>query len=787
MGEVLPIANTYSAHAPRYHALGFIPIPAKPDDKLPAVKWKELQPGMSRSELDELMSSHGGASCMGTVIPIMSPFCVLDFDDGAFKALCDNFPYQLPSNTPVARSGGVSESTGARDRYHVYYKWGRHRGIAKSIKEGELFSGIKVALKADKSFAVLPPSTHKSGNRYEWLPGQAPWEVDMQEIPELIVQAVLNHRGMDFDKYKPAKHDYKTIRELAQMRAGSGRDPYLISDLGWARNQEALGFDRTSPDISLLRKRAMYVNDLFGEPLPDAEVEKIVESSFKMWEAAAAAMDSGAASTKNGKAYEIHEIGVTERFADEVAPRLRYLTDRKTWCSYTGSFWEVQDKGYSGCAQKEVTRIARELPDEASAIQDESERMAMKKRLVKLRDSILGSVNKAKAIASYCEGSVPDRMGSFNTDKRLLNFANGTLSLTDYTLKPHDPLDMLTKSSGVAYDPSATCPKWEAFVLESLEGDPERVRYLQKALGYALTGDCARHMFFIMHGEGNNGKSVMMQTISRILNIGESGYVYPAKINSFLATRNSEDKIGNDVLDMAGHRLIYAEEPRRGVTFNDGLIKDLAAGGPQTGRRLHENMQNFSFIGKLFFLCNHLPNLSDTGRGLQRRVAVIPFGRGVANEKVDINLPDKLFTEASGILNWLLDGHKALLAEGDRSLLVATCPAVDEATQKYLASNNKIGQFIEDWCEVGTGYRERTALIRTGYEAWLDEYGYDKLASTQGIVNEGLATLGFGEPKKSHGNSVFVGLRLKESKLRQVESVYERRTGCKMDHDRTEY
>lgn len=769
MGEVLQIANTYSAYATQYHRLGFIPIPAKADTKAPLVRWKELQNGISPSQLGELVASHGSAACMGTVIPVMSPFFVLDFDDGAYKALCDGFPYALPTNTPVARSGGVSASTGERDRYHVYYKWGHHRSLAKSFKEGTLFDGVQVALKADRSFAVLPPSTHKSGNRYEWLPGQAPWEVNMQEPPELIIQALLMDRGVDFEKYKPSGHDYKTVRELANMR--EGRNSHMTSELGWVRRQTELGFDVASPDKDKLRAYAEKLNEMYAEPLDDSEVDKIVDSSFRMWQDEASA-ENVTTVTKNGKEYEINEVGVTDRFVDDMKGKMAYLADRKTWCMFNQKFWEVQQKDAIGPQEVAVEALVRGLPDEANPITDDDIRKATKKQLMKLKANILGNVGKVRSLITHCEGKTATVAARFNTNKELLNFANGTIDLDDYSFKPHSAADMLTKCAPAEYDPDAKCPRWESFLMEAFEGDEERVRYLQKALGYALTGNCDHMAFFVLHGQGNNGKSIMMHVLSNLLGRGEDGYAYPAKINSFLATRGTDDKIGNDILDMAGHRLVYAEEPRKNAVFNDGLLKDLSAGGPQTGRRLRENLQQFDFTAKLFFLCNHLPRLDDTGRGIKRRVCVIPFGKGIDDDKVDRHLPRKLIGEASGILNWLIAGHKALKAGGDQALSVQTCPAVAAATAKYLAENDLIGLFLEDCCDLGPGYSVKTALVRSCYEAWLNENGYDRASSAQGVVNDGLLSAGLGEPRKSHGESKFKGLKLKDEWVPRADSVY---------------
>src|SRR2546425_1193726 len=106
---------------------------------------------------------------------------------------------------------------------------------------------------------------------------------------------------------------------------------------------------------------------------------------------------------------------------------------------------------------------------------------------------------------------------AFDRDPWLLNVQTGTVDLRSGELHPHRREDLLTKLAPVVHDPVARCPRWERFLLEIMDGDETLVRYLQRVVGYTLSGDIRHHAFFLLYGTGANGKSTFLETLRALL------------------------------------------------------------------------------------------------------------------------------------------------------------------------------------------------------------------------------------------------------------------------------
>lgn len=180
--------------------------------------------------------------------------------------------------------------------------------------------------------------------------------------------------------------------------------------------------------------------------------------------------------------YQREEIGIGNIFADYFKPIARFNADRNIWYVYDGSVWQ-SDK--NALAVAELAKIlADELYKFALQIKDEDTRNRYIKRVQKLqlRKNRKTMVEDAKSVH-------PVRMSLFDSNHFLFNCENGTLDLNTLTFRAHDPGDFITKISPITYDPEATCPRWNQFVDEVMEGRVAVGRYLQKAVGYSLTGD----------------------------------------------------------------------------------------------------------------------------------------------------------------------------------------------------------------------------------------------------------------------------------------------------------
>ena len=162
-----------------------------------------------------------------------------------------------------------------------------------------------------------------------------------------------------------------------------------------------------------------------------------------------------------------------------------------------------------------------------------------------------------------------------------MNCSNGTLQLKTGQLRPHDRTDLITKLADVEFDETAECPLWGAFLHRIMEGDSELIRFLQRAVGYALTGDTSEQCLFIFHGSGANGKSTFLQTISSLL----ADYATQTPTETLLAKRRGS--IPNDVARLKGARFVVASEAEFGQHLAESLIKQLTGGDTLTARFLH--------------------------------------------------------------------------------------------------------------------------------------------------------------------------------------------------------
>jgi len=307
----------------------------------------------------------------------------------------------------------------------------------------------------------------------------------------------------------------------------------------------------------------------------------------------------------------------------------------------------------------------------------------------------------------------------FDADPMLLNVRNGTLDLRNGTLRPHDRADFLTRIAPVDFDPKATCPRWEQFTVEVFPDLGLRA-FVQRAIGYALTGSTAEQVFFLGQGAGSNGKDVLAEIISAMLGKGGDGYACAADFSSFLADPSrSGGSPRPDLVRLVGQRFVYSAEPDEGAKWSDGLLKQVTGESPLTARQLHKSSFEFMPSFKLWFSCNNLPRSRDTSAGFWRRVRLIPFTETFSGARRDPNLKQKLRAELSGILNWALAGLRAWQAEG-----LGTCAAVEARGAAYRLDSDPIGRWLVECCVVRQGCEATNEQLRRSLDEWSkDEAG----------------------------------------------------------------
>lgn len=277
----------------------------------------------------------------------------------------------------------------------------------------------------------------------------------------------------------------------------------------------------------------------------------------------------------------------------------------------------------------------------------------------------------------------------FDRDPFLLNCRNGVIDLKTGMLLKHNSLFYQTKICSVAYNPKAECPRWQQFLKEIFLEDIGMIHYIQKVIGYALTGSIKEECFFILYGTGGNGKSKFIEVISDILN----SYAVACSSKTILQKENSG--INNDVARLAGARFVRTSENNRNLNLDDSLMKSLTGGDKITARFLHCEHFEFRPMCKIFLSTNHKPGIGGTDDGIWRRIRMIPFDLKLKPEQIDRDLGDKLKLEAEGILNWAVEGCLLWQLDGLQSPL-----KVEKAILEYKEEEDRIGGFIEDECEI---------------------------------------------------------------------------------------
>ena len=241
-------------------------------------------------------------------------------------------------------------------------------------------------------------------------------------------------------------------------------------------------------------------------------------------------------------------------------------------------------------------------------------------------------------------------LADFDCDPMLFNVANGTLDLRTGTLRPHSRDDRLTRMVDVPYDPDARAELWHAFLWRITAQRVNLYKYLQRLVGYCLTGKVSEQVIVFLFGIGANGKSVFCETVAALL--GEYGM--QAQPELVMARRHGG--IPNDVAALRGRRLAQMNETTQGSRFDEAKLKHLTGGDSLTGRFLHREFFDFRPTHKLIIRGNHKPQISGTDDGIWRRLHLVPFEVQIPEAEWDRSLADKLRTELPGILLWAVQG-----------------------------------------------------------------------------------------------------------------------------------
>lgn len=452
--------------------------------------------------------------------------------------------------------------------------------------------------------------------------------------------------------------------------------------------------------------------------------------------------------------YGWNDIGNGYLFADWYKDVARYVPERKKWFFYDGRVWKPDIGNVK--VMEWCKNLADALMIYALSLEDER----IKKDYI---DFTKGwqSRHRRETILKDAATVFPAYWKEFDADPMLFNCLNGTLNLETRGFSSHNPAHMLTKISGVEYVPDARCERWERFVSEVMERDEEKALFLQKSLGYSLTGDTRHECFFILYGPSSrNGKGTTMETI--IIMLGDYGR--SAKPETIAQKQNANGSApSEDIARLAGARFVNISEPDKKMILSAALVKTLTGNDTITARFLHENSFEYRPQFKLFINTNHLPAVTDTTLFSSGRVKVIPFERHFLETERDPGLKLELAKpeSLSGILNWCLEGLWMMNETG-----LDVPESVQIATDEYKQHSDKMGRFLAEEMVKDPLAEARTEDVYTRYQLWCNQngHGVENMANFKSMLSN-ITTVKRKRPhgagRESNTLSLVIGYRLK--------------------------
>ena len=418
-------------------------------------------------------------------------------------------------------------------------------------------------------------------------------------------------------------------------------------------------------------------------------------------------------------------------FTRRYHPDWRYVATWGKWMVWDGQRWRAED---TLAATDLIRHVCRQ-----AALKADNPKVAAK---LAASSTVSGVERLAKVDRRHAATTE-----EWDADPWLLNTPGGLIDLKTGRECPHNPSDRMTKITTAT--PRGECPTWIRFLDEVTGGDKELQAYLQRTVGYALTGSTREHALFFLYGTGANGKSVFLNTIAAIL----GDYATNAPMDTFMETR--ADRHPTDMASLRGARFVSSIETEQGRRWAESKLKSLTGGDKISARFMRQDFFEFPPQFKLFVAGNHKPAIRNIDEAMRRRLHLIPFTVTILPERRDKHLQQKLLAERDGILAWALKG----CLEWQRLGRLDPPQVVREATDEYFEAEDALGRWLDERCVRAANARSLTAELFNDWKQWCEAAG--EFMGSQRRFSDLLTTRGLEKWRNPMGVRGFQGIGLK--------------------------
>lgn len=569
---------------------------------------------------------------------------------------------------------------------HIKTPHGKHRWFEYPGNHVKTCAAILpgIDIRGDGGFANFVGVNPKTGGEYaiNIMPTRDKlykWE----QMPTSILEAMNT----------PQRPETKPSESSEPIAAGT-RDTVMTSVAGAARREGA-----NEEEIkALLNKMLERVEQPAGDEKTEEDCERIARSISYY---------PPALST------HLTDTGNAEYMAQLYGSIVRHDHNQKRWLVWNGNYWQPDR---DGLVSRLAVAAAKMRYMATAKISDTKEREASAKWSIASESKM--RVEAALGLAKTFEPFADDGR-NWDTDTMLLGCENGVVDLRTGELRPGRQEDRVTMTTGLNYDPEATCPRWELFLGEVFNFNEELIDWLWWALGYSITGDGTEHLFLMGYGEGANGKTRFLNAICSAL--GDYAHVSPFSTFTLPAQPST-----NDLRALDKRRFVTASETNEGTKLNTERVKTLSGEDPLSARYLYREFETFTPHCKLWFFVNHMPDIKDDTIATWRRVRLVPFTQTFIKDKADSKLGEKLRAEKQGILTWLVQG----CLEWQKRGLKEVPECIRAATGEYRKETDTFLNFLSERCLNEEGASTSSDSLYSAYRAWTMDEGKHPISRT---------------------------------------------------------
>ena len=613
--------------------------------------------------------------------------------------------------TAVCKTGGGGE--------HYYFSL--PDGLTVTNTSLRSYPGIDI--RGDGGQAVIPPSIHESGQKYEWI--KAPWEVAPIPIPAWLLKII-------------------NVTEFGQVPGeefvGGQRNNSIYHQALMLARQGAL-VEFTLSAVKLWRDQSD------AKDVADSEIEATVTSAYKKVEQERV--------SKTRSIIEKTDSDNADRLVALYSNKIRYAPGMG-WLSWNDKAWIPDDDESTILTYATESMVM--MRDEA--LEDAKNPENFKSAIIRAKwaENSL-NIGKLHAAVELAKTREKIRVEVDQLDPResriYLNMNNGMVNLKTGELVPHDPKLFITKVIPLDYDPHAVCPFWEHTLELAFDGNKELISYMKRALGYSITGSVSEQCLFICWGEqGNNGKSTILEAIQNLL--GPYAQMSDVKV---ITSAEADNRVASSLAKLPGVRLVSMNEAEENQRFSEALIKQITGGDTLQACKKFKEPFEFSPLFKLWIRTNEKPIIRGMSDAIWRRIKLIPFEKPIPSQfrKSRDEVDDKLRMEYSGIVSWLVSGSLEWYKNGllDPDIVCAS-------TSGYRLEMDIIQSFFDECViESTSGHVSRADLYQT-FARWAKENGVRYIMSADAFSKRVKRKLNNQEISKVRGQRVWLGVTLSE-------------------------